>query len=80
MFIYQILGIYLSWKIKNPQVIGDKIQNIGRIAKHKNFSVFSRTTYGDDIKQFFSASTSDGKIYVSEDLINWELKIEINID
>ena len=65
---------------KNPQVIGGEINNIGRIANNKNFSVFSRTTYGDDIKQFFTASTSDGNIYISEDLINWELINTINID
>ena len=80
-FVYlSNFGNLFKMENKNPQVIGGEINNIGRIANNKNFSVFSRTTYGDDIKQFFTASTSDGNIYISEDLINWELINTINID
>ena len=80
-FVYlSNFGNLFKLENKNPQVIGSEINSIGRIADYKNFSVFSRTTYGDDIKQFFSASTSDGKIYISEDLLNWELKNRISID
>ena len=64
---------------KNPQELGDMLEKIGKVANHKDFNVFTRTTYGDDIKQFFSASTADGRIYTSEDLTNWELKNKIEL-
>jgi|TARA_Y100000817_G_scaffold48217_2_gene34148 Collagen triple helix repeat (20 copies). len=62
---------------KNPQILGESLEIIGRIAPNDNFSTFSRTTYGDDIKQYFTAATSDGKIYTSENLEDWELKSSI---
>ena len=62
---------------KNPQILGESLELIGRIAPSDNFATFSRTTYGDDIKQYFTAATSDGKIYTSENFVNWELKSKI---
>ena len=73
-------GNLFKMENQNPQEIGTSINNIGRIASYDNFSVFSRTTYGDDIKQYFTAATSDGKIFVSEDLMNWENINSINLD
>ena len=64
---------------KNPQELGGALEKMGRVASYTNFTVFTRTTYGDDIKQFFSATTADGKIYTSENLIDWELKSTISL-
>jgi len=64
---------------KNPQELGGTLEKIVRIASFTNFAVFTRTTYGDDIKQFFAASTSDGKIYTSENLTDWQLNNTISI-
>ena len=64
---------------KNPQELGGALEKIVRIANFTNFTVFTRTTYGDDIKQFFAACTSDGKIYTSENLTDWQLNSTINI-
>ena len=64
---------------KNPQELGSALEKMGRVASYTNFTVFTRTTYGDDIKQFFSAATDDGKIYTSENLTDWELKSTISL-
>ena len=64
---------------KNPQELGGDLEKISRVDSYQNFTVFTRTTYGDDIKQFFSAVTADGKIYTSENLTDWELKTTISI-
>ena len=64
---------------KNPQELGGALEKIVRIANFTNFTVFTRTTYGDDIKLCFAASTSDGKIYTSENLTDWQLNSTISI-
>ena len=64
---------------KNPQELGGALEKMGRVASYTNFTVFTRTTYGDDIKQFFSAATDDGKIYTSENFTDWELKSTISL-
>ena len=40
-------------------------------SKTQKFISFGRTTYGDDIKQFFTAVTENGNIFTSEDLDSW---------
>ena len=68
---------------KNPQVIGKDIELIGQIADRKDFISINRIAYGEDIKQFFSAATKEGLIYISNDLKKWTAvsnKIELNKD
>ena len=68
---------------KNPQVIGKDIELIGQIADRKDFISINRIAYGEDIKQFFSAATKEGLIYISNDLKKWIVvssKIELNKD
>ena len=68
---------------KNPQVIGKDIELIGQIADRKDFISINRIAYGEDIKQFFSAATKEGLIYISNDLKKWTLvsnKIELKKD
>ena len=56
---------------KNPQKLGNNIEFVTQISKTQKFISLGRTTYGDDIKQFFTAVTQTGKIFTSEDLKSW---------
>ena len=56
---------------KNPQKLGNNIEFVTQISKPQKFISLGRTTYGDDIKQFFTAVTQTGKIFTSEDLKSW---------
>ena len=64
---------------KNPQQLGKSIEFVTQISKSQKFISLSRTTYGDDIKQFFTAVTQNGKIFTSEDLKSWNEKANIPI-
>ena len=64
---------------KNPQKLGDNIEFVTQVSKNQNFVSFGRTTYGDDIKQFFTAVTQNGKIFTSEDLKSWNENANIPI-
>ena len=64
---------------KNPQKLGDNIEFVTQISKNQKFVSFGRTTYGDDIKQFFTAVTQNGKIFTSEDLKSWNENANIPI-
>ena len=55
----------------NPQKLGNKVELVTQISKENQFISFGRTTYGDDIKQFFTAVTINGEIYTSEKLDSW---------
>jgi len=55
----------------NPQKLGNKVVLITQISKEDQFISLGRTTYGDDIKQFFTAVTMNGAIYTSEKLDSW---------
>ena len=56
---------------KNPQKLGDEVKLVTQLSKTQRFISFGRTTYGDDIKQFFTAVTENGNIFTSEDLDSW---------
>ena len=56
---------------KNPQKLANNIEFVTQISKTQKFISLGRTTYGDDIKQFFTAVTQTGKIFTSEDLKSW---------
>ena len=56
---------------KNPQKLGSNIVFVTQVSKNKKFVSFGRTTYGDDIKQFFTAVTQNGIVFTSEDLNSW---------
>jgi len=64
---------------KNPQQLGKSIEFVTQISKSQKFISLSRTTYGDDIKQFFTAVTQSGKIITSEDLKSWNENATIPI-
>ena len=55
----------------NPQKLGNKVELVTQISKNNQFISLGRTTYGDDIKQFFTAVTINGEIYTSEKLDSW---------
>ena len=65
---------------KNPQQLGKSIEFVIQISKTQKFISLGRTTYGDDIKQFFTAVTQNGKIFTSEDLKSWDENENIPID
>ena len=64
---------------KNPQQLGKSIEFVTQISKSQKFISLGRTTYGDDIKQFFTAVTQSGKIFTSEDLKSWNENANIPI-
>ena len=64
-------GKLFKFENKNPQKLGDKVKFVTQLSKTQRFISFGRTTYGDDIKQFFTAVTKNGNIYTSEDLDSW---------
>lgn len=64
-------GKLFKFENKNPQKLGDKVKLVTQLSKTQRFISFGRTTYGDDIKQFFTAVTKNGNIYTSEDLDSW---------
>ena len=64
-------GKVYKFENSNPQKLGNEIELITQISKENQFVSLGRTTYGDDIKQFFTAVTMNGEIYTSENLISW---------
>ena len=64
-------GKLFKFENKNPQKLGSEIKLITQLSKNQRFISFGRTTYGDDIKQFFTAVTDNGQIYTSENLEKW---------
>ena len=64
-------GKLFKFENKNPQKLGSEIKLIAQLSKNQRFISFGRTTYGDDIKQFFTAVTDNGQIYTSENLKTW---------
>ena len=56
---------------KTPQTLGQFIEFVGTIAERKDFVSITRIVFGEDIKQYFTATTSSGIIYTSEDLKIW---------
>ena len=64
-------GKLFKYENKNPQKLGNKILLVTQLSKNQRFISFGRTTYGDDIKQFFTAVTDNGQIYTSENLETW---------
>ena len=64
-------GKVYKFENSNPQKLGDEIEFVTQISKENQFISLGRTTYGDDIKQFFTAVTMDGDLYTSEKLDSW---------
>jgi|TARA_B100001146_G_scaffold155322_1_gene136571 hypothetical protein len=73
------LGKIYKLENKNPQQLGKSIEFVTQISKTKKFISLGRTTYGDDIIQFFTAVTQSGKIFTSEDLKSWNENANIPI-
>ena len=70
-------GKLFKFENKNPQKLGNKIKLVTQLSKNQKFISFGRTTYGDDIKQFFTAVTDNGQIYTSENLETWTMSATI---
>ena len=64
-------GKLYKFENKNPQKLGNEVKLVTQLSKNQRFISLGRTTYGDDIKQFFTAVTDNGKIYTSENLETW---------
>ena len=64
-------GKLYKFENKNPQKLGNEVKLVTQLSKNQRFISFGRTTYGDDIKQFFTAVTENGQIYTSENLETW---------
>ena len=64
-------GKLFKFENKNPQKLGDEVKLVTQLSETQRFISFGRTTYGDDIKQFFTAVTKNGNIFTSEDLDSW---------
>ena len=73
------LGKIYKLENKNPQQLGKSIEFVTQISKNQKFISLGRTTYGDDIIQFFTAVTQSGKIFTSEDLKSWNENANIPI-
>ena len=79
-FIYLTsFGKLYKFENKNPQKLGNNIEFVTQISKTQKFISLGRTTYGDDITQFFTAVTESGKIFTSEDLKSWNENANIPI-
>ena len=64
-------GKVYKFENSNPQKLGNKVELVTQISKENQFISLGRTTYGDDIKQFFTAVTINGEIFTSEELNSW---------
>ena len=64
-------GKLFKFENKNPQKLGDEVKLVTQLPESYRFISFGRTTYGDDIKQFFTAVTLNGTIFTSENLDAW---------
>ena len=78
MELLPIVSVFLTnhgriFKLENktPQTLGQSIEFVGTIAERKDFVSITRIVFGEDIKQYFTATTSSGIIYTSEDLKIW---------
>ena len=65
-------GKIFKLESKNPKTLGQKIQFLTQISDNSNFTSFTKTASGEDIKQYFTTTTSDGDIYSSENLKDWK--------
>jgi len=66
------LGNLYKLENKNTQTIGKLIEYVSRVDNKNDFISLSRTAYADDIKQYFTAVTKTGEVYISSDLKKWE--------
>ena len=77
-FVYLTsFGKVYKFENSNPQKLGNKVELVTQISKENQFISLGRTTYGDDIKQFFTAVTMNGEIYTSEKLESWTKMVKI---
>ena len=65
-------GKIFKLESKNPKTLGQKIQFLTQISDNSNFTSFTKTASGEDIKQYFTTTTSHGDIYSSENLKDWK--------
>ena len=70
-------GRILKMENKNTQVLGESISLMGKISDHYDFISLSRIAYGEDIKQYFVATTKSGMVFSTDDLKAWESQGDI---
>ena len=70
-------GRIFKMENKNTQVLGESITLVGKISDHYDFISLSRIAYGEDIKQYFVATTKSGMVFSTDDLKAWESQGDI---
>ena len=70
-------GRIFKMENKNTQVLGESITLVGKISDHHDFISLSRIAYGEDIKQYFVATTKSGMVFSTDDLKAWESQGDI---
>jgi hypothetical protein len=65
-------GRIFKMENKNTQVLGESITLVGKISDHYDFISLSRIAYGEDIKQYFVATTKSGMVFTTDDLKTWK--------
>ncbi|HIF82807.1 MAG TPA: hypothetical protein EYQ37_02945 [Candidatus Marinimicrobia bacterium] len=72
-------GRIFKMENKNVQVLGESISLVGRISNHYDFISLSRIAYGEDIKQYFVATTKSGMVFSTDDLKAWKSQGNISL-
>ena len=65
-------GKVFTLESKNPKTLGQEIKFLTQISQSGSFTSISKTASGEDIKQYFTSTTSTGDIYSSENLKDWK--------
>ena len=65
-------GKIFTLESKNPKTLGQKIKFLTQISPNVSFTSISKTASGEDIKQYFTSTTSGGDVYSSENLKDWK--------
>ena len=65
-------GKIFKLESKNPKTLGQKIEFLTQISKNDNFTSIVKTASGEEIKQYFTSTTSSGDIFSSENLKDWK--------
>ena len=72
-------GRIFKMENKNTQVLGESISLVGKISDHHDFISLSRIAYGEDIKQYFVATTKSGMVFTTDDLKTWKSQGNISL-
>ena len=71
-------GVIYKLENKNPQTLGNKLKYFSKIESNHALVSIEKSSYGEDVKQFFTAVNIIGEVFVSEDLKKWDKISVIN--